>query len=222
MCRSLGYPGRPASRPTVSAPGRRSVDLAGPLRQRKPARGASGPTTRPHQRRTPRPSSPPDNGTSSEHPLTDSRRRPLTCVPTGSRSRYALSHCDRDAQEGCRDGGGILARACVLAVEEGFELAMQLGLAAVGCCSRVRVHGRPVIRPELSKQLRGCAWEVERVGIPLERDAFQHSRARIARSRCPRRPTSWADETFGWRRGVGGTDLRIWATSASRWGSSSP
>ncbi len=58
------------------------------------------------------------------------------------------SHRDRHTQEGCRNGGGILGRACVLAVEEGVQFGLQFGLAAVGGCRFERVHGRAVVRPE--------------------------------------------------------------------------
>src|SRR5439155_46068 len=83
------------------------------------------------------------------------------------------------AQEGRWNGGRILARACVLAVEQGFQLSLQIGLAAVGGSSLERVHRRPVVRPELGNKLRRCSREGERVRIPLERDhLLGHTRAR--------------------------------------------
>jgi hypothetical protein len=65
-----------------------------------------------------------------------------------SPARTGRSHRDHHAQEGCGNGGGILARACVLGAEEGLQLGLQVGLADVGCCSFERVHRRSVVRPE--------------------------------------------------------------------------
>src|SRR5215210_8727228 len=38
--------------------------------------------------------------------------------------RTTNSNCHRHAQEGCGNGGGTLARACVLGVEEGLQLGL--------------------------------------------------------------------------------------------------
>src|SRR6266516_4396815 len=120
------------------------------------------------------------------------------------------SHRDRYAQEGCGNGGGILARACVLAVEQIVQLGLQIVLAAVGCCSFERVHRRPVIRPERGDKFRWCTWKIERVGIPLERDLlFGHSRARESLDHVLLdAPGHRTDESFRrwWR--VGGADLQ--------------
>src|SRR5260221_13460701 len=102
------------------------------------------------------------------------------CWPNGSTSRfsYARLRGDRHAQEGCGNGGGILARVCVLGVEEGLQLGLQIGFAVVGCCGFERVHRWSVVRPEQTNEFGWCAWEVEGVGISLERDLlFGHSRA---------------------------------------------
>ena len=53
---------------------------------------------------------------------------------------------DRYSQEGCRDGGGILA--FVLALEQFFEFSLKLSRTAVFFRGFKRVHGRPIIFPE--------------------------------------------------------------------------
>src|SRR5438132_8023997 len=96
-----------------------------------------------------------------------------------TQSRYAISDRDRHAQERCRNRGSVIARACVLGVEEGVQFGLQIGLATIGGCSFERVHGRSVVRPERSEEVRWCAWVVECVGIPREGDLlFGHTRGR--------------------------------------------
>src|SRR6476620_11407862 len=117
---------------------------------------------------------------------------------------------DRYPQEGCGNGGGTLARACVLAVEEGVQLTVQLGIATVGSGGVEGVHSRSVIRSERGNELRRWACEVERVGGLLERNVlFGHSGGResldcvVLDAPCHR-----TDEPFWGRRRVGRADLQ--------------
>jgi hypothetical protein len=55
---------------------------------------------------------------------------------------------DRNAQEGCRNGGGILARAFVLAGKQLFQLSLQISRSAVLFRGFECIHGRPVVFPE--------------------------------------------------------------------------
>src|SRR5580765_3413567 len=100
------------------------------------------------------------------------RRKWISC----SSDRFALfepawvgpprgrSHGDRDAEEGCGNGGGVIGRACVLGAEEGVQLSLKIGLAAVGRCGFERVHRWSVVRPEETDKFRWCARVVEGVG----------------------------------------------------------
>ena len=49
-----------------------------------------------------------------------------------------------NAQEGRRNGGGILARALVVAVEQNFQLLLQITGSTVLLCGLECIHGRPV------------------------------------------------------------------------------
>jgi hypothetical protein len=63
-----------------------------------------------------------------------------------------LSH-NGNAQEGCRNGGSILAWAFVLAFEQDFQLTLQIAGSAVLFRSFECIHGRPVVFSESSKKL---------------------------------------------------------------------
>ena len=108
-----------------------------------------------------------------------------------------------DAQVGCGNGGRLRVRARILAVEQGFELRLQLSLATVAGSGLERVHGRPVVVPELAEEVRGSAREVERIGAPLEGDPLLgHTRARETFDDVLLdSPGHGADETIrrGWR-----------------------
>src|SRR4051812_39172084 len=77
---------------------------------------------------------------------------------------------DRNAQEGCRNGGGIRALAAVLAVEEIDQLLFQIGSSTVLGRGLKRIHRRPVEIPKLGDEFRWCAGKVERVRVSTERD----------------------------------------------------
>jgi hypothetical protein len=75
-----------------------------------------------------------------------SMRRSKDKPPTSY--RCVVSECNRNAQEGCRNGGGIPTRAFVLAVEQFFQLLLQIICPAVLFCGFECIHGRPVVFPE--------------------------------------------------------------------------
>jgi hypothetical protein len=54
---------------------------------------------------------------------------------------------DRHPQKGRWDRRGAIAR--ILIVEQGFQLSLEVVLAAIPCCRLERIHRRPVVAPEL-------------------------------------------------------------------------
>jgi hypothetical protein len=74
-------------------------------------------------------------------------RQDFTC-----RMDFRLWNRNGDTQEGRGDGGGIHARAFVLAVEQNFQLHLQVGGFAVLFRGFECVHGRPVIPSEFTDE----------------------------------------------------------------------
>src|SRR5213592_2271171 len=113
------------------------------------------------------------------------------------------SHGDRNAQEGCRNGGGILARAFVLAGKQLFQLSLQVSRSAVLFCGFECIHGRPVVFPEFIDERLRCTGEVEGKRVAREGDF-------LGRNSCEGKPLDhvaldaprhWTNETFRrWRR----------------------
>src|SRR5260370_6919274 len=68
---------------------------------------------------------------------------------------------DRNAQEGCRNGGGILARAFVLTGKQLFQLSLQVSRSATLFCGFECIHGQPVVFPEFIDEGCRCTREVE-------------------------------------------------------------
>src|SRR6266403_4307103 len=66
----------------------------------------------------------------------------------GFHSLSIVSKRDRNAQEGCRNRGGILVWASVLAGKQLFQLSLQVSRSAVLFCGFECIHGRPVVFPE--------------------------------------------------------------------------
>ncbi len=62
--------------------------------------------------------------------------------------KFPLLNRNGDTQEGCGNGGGVLAGAFVLAVEQSFELLLQVAGFAVLFRSFECIHGWPVIFSE--------------------------------------------------------------------------
>src|SRR5205823_7621450 len=84
---------------------------------------------------------------SASSPQSDSGPRQPACLINLTPLRTA-SKRDRNAQEGCRNGGSILARAFVLTGKQLFQLSLQISRAAVLFCGFECIHGRPVVFPE--------------------------------------------------------------------------
>src|SRR2546429_9399576 len=80
------------------------------------------------------------------------------------------SNRDRNTQEGCRNGGGILARAFVLAGKQLFQLSLQISRSTVLFRGFECVHGRSVIFPEFIDEGWRCTREDESERVALERD----------------------------------------------------
>src|SRR3954470_9257388 len=80
------------------------------------------------------------------------------------------SNRDRNTQEGCRNGGSILARAFILAGKQLFQLSLQVSRSTVLFCGFECIHGRPVVFPEFINE--GCrrAREVESKRVAREGD----------------------------------------------------
>src|SRR5712671_2602678 len=77
-----------------------------------------------------------------------------------------------DPQEGRGNRGGVLAGAFVLAVEQHFQLLLQVADLAVLFRGFEGIHGRPVIFSECIDEFRWLAREVEDVGVPEKRYIF--------------------------------------------------
>jgi hypothetical protein len=117
---------------------------------------------------------------------------------------------NRDAQEGCRNRCGFLARALVLAVEQFFKPFLQISDLTVLLRHFEGIHGGPIVFSEfVHERLRG-AWIVKRKRVPGEGD-FLGGNSRAAESQdhvALDAPRHRADKAFWrWRR-VGGTDLQ--------------
>src|SRR5439155_26448019 len=69
----------------------------------------------------------------------------LSLKTAGNENSDPASKRDRNTQEGCRNGGGILARALVLAGKQLFQLSLQVSRSAVLFCGFECIHGRPVV-----------------------------------------------------------------------------
>src|SRR5205085_4256310 len=61
---------------------------------------------------------------------------------------FTWSKRDRNPQEGCRNGSSILAGALVLAVEQLFQLPLQVRRPAILFRGIECTHGRPIVFPE--------------------------------------------------------------------------
>jgi hypothetical protein len=113
------------------------------------------------------------------------------------------SNRDRNAQEGCRNGGVILARAFVLAGKQLFQLSLQVSRSAVPFCGFECIHGRPVVFPKFIDEGRWCTRELEDKRVAREGDF-------LSRNSCAGKPLDhvtldaprhWTNETFRrWRR----------------------
>src|SRR5437764_11491901 len=77
---------------------------------------------------------------------------------------------DRNTQEGCRNGGVILARAFVLAGKQLFQLSLQVIRSTVLFCGFECIHGRPIVFPEFIDEGCWCTREVERKRFTREGD----------------------------------------------------
>src|SRR6266568_2312035 len=82
---------------------------------------------------------------------------------------FPLLNRNSDTQEGRGNGGGVLVRAFVLAVEQNFELLLQIVGFSVLFRSFERIHGRSVIFSEFTDEFRWLAWKVEYIGISDKR-----------------------------------------------------
>src|SRR6266851_1294004 len=95
-----------------------------------------------------------------------------------------LLNRNSDTQEGRGNRGGIHARAFVLAVEQTFELFLQVAGFAVLFRSFECIHGRSVILSEFTDEFRWLPGKVEDIGIsdkryilfwnPCSSKAFDH------------------------------------------------
>src|SRR5205809_6797052 len=123
----------------------------------------------------------------------------------GSATRLLLktaSNRDRNTQESCRNGGGILARAFVLAGKQLFQLSLQVSRAAILFRGFECIHGRSVVFLEFIDQACRCTREVERKRVAREGDF-------LGRDSCANKPLDhvtldaprhWTNETFRrWR-----------------------
>src|SRR6476661_8692444 len=88
--------------------------------------------------------------------------RPRSYLPHG----FLLLNLNGHAQEGRGNGSGVLARAFVLAVEQNFQLLLQIAGLAVLFCSFECVHGWPVVFSEFIDEFGWPAGKIEDVGIP--------------------------------------------------------
>src|SRR6266581_13296 len=75
----------------------------------------------------------------------------FSCLPS-TFHLHISSKRDRNPQESCRNGSGIPARAFVLAVEQLFQLFLQVSRSAVLFCGFECIHGWPVVFPEFIHQ----------------------------------------------------------------------
>src|SRR6266496_807410 len=108
-----------------------------------------------------------------------------------------------NTQEGCRNGGGILARAFVLAGKQLFQLSLQISRSAVLFCGFECIHGRPVVFPEFIDEGCRCTREIEDKRVTREGDF-------LGGNSCAGKPLDhvaldaprhWTNETFRrWRR----------------------
>ena len=146
---------RPPLHPSTPQPGSPSHD-----RSRRPRMGAlRGRDGGASRRDEARGRSAPPRCLSSHGPKA---RQPRTAVSTGRdrrpcqypsrRRRAQSSKRNSHAQEGCRNGGGILVGAFVLAVEQRFQLILQISCSAFLFGSVERIHGRSVVVPERSQE----------------------------------------------------------------------
>src|SRR5438876_12177340 len=88
---------------------------------------------------------------------------------TSNRMKFPLLNRNRDAQEGRGNGGGVLVRAFVLAVEQNFELLLQIAGFTVLFRSFECIHGRPVIFSEFTDEFRWLLGKVKDIGISDKR-----------------------------------------------------
>ena len=89
----------------------------------------------------------------------------------GQKRRFvdaSLTNRNRDPQEGRRNGGGSLACALVLAIEQNFQLLLQIAGTAVLFRGFERVHGRSIVLSEFIDELGRRAGKVEKIGVPEE------------------------------------------------------
>src|SRR6266550_7879966 len=93
------------------------------------------------------------------------RKRKANPTNTATVKGTALNG-DRYAQEGCRDGGGILA--FVLALEQLFQLLLEVSRSAVLFCGVECIHGRPVVCPKLIHERRRCSGVIESKRVARE------------------------------------------------------
>src|SRR3954468_20073044 len=73
-----------------------------------------------------------------------------------------------NAQEGCRNGSSILARAFVLTVEQTYQFLGQVSSSTVFFCGFKRVHRRSVKIPKGSHEICGGAGKVEDIRVSGE------------------------------------------------------
>ena len=99
---------------------------------------------------------PPSEGQSFASPF-----RLLGCGRCNDCLGATFSKCDCNAQEGCWNGGSILALASVLAVEQIFQFLLQVSRSIILFCSFERIHGRSVVFSESRQELGRCAGRVE-------------------------------------------------------------
>src|SRR5262245_58197783 len=81
-----------------------------------------------------------------------------------------LANGNRDAQEGCGNGGDILARAAVLAVEQSLQFLLQVGGSSVLFRRLEGVHRWPIVFSKRRQERRRRRGIVERIGVSRERN----------------------------------------------------
>src|SRR5204862_2581075 len=105
------------------------------------------------------------------------------------------SNLDGYAQKRCRNCGGLLVWASVLAHEQGFQLLLELSGPAVLFCSLEGIHCRPVISAEILHDRGGRFRGIECKRIPLESNILlRNSRAGESLDNMAlNSPRHWAD-----------------------------
>src|SRR5262245_3462308 len=93
-------------------------------------------------------------------------RVPTNCSGPEGRQEVAFSKRNSYAQEGCRNGGAIPVLALVLAVEQFFQLFLQISGSTVPFRRFESIHGRPVVFSECMHKCHGGARIVEHKRVP--------------------------------------------------------